>query len=168
VNGTFNNSIITEFTSPGSGPASPLSMVWGRCPYLAAPSASPSPAVGGGGSNTKQDITISFSVAAPFIIIMMLICCCSPVVFVCVWRRRRRYYTGPRGRRGSSAETGVEMTDLEGAAAASAFTYREIDFADLTLGRELGHGAFGRVYRGEYRYVSCVLCRVCRVVCAAR
>ncbi len=38
-------------------------------------------------------------------------------------------------------------------------TRREIDGKDLRLGKLLGEGAFGKVYKGEYRYVGLRLVR---------
>ena len=38
-------------------------------------------------------------------------------------------------------------------------THREIDGKDLRLGKLLGEGAFGKVYKGEYRYVGLKLVR---------
>jgi serine/threonine protein kinase len=142
-NGTFNTATVTQLAPYDL--SSPLALLWARCPYVGVPSPSPSPASGGGGSDAKEQITISFSTIGPVMIVILLIICYTPVVWWLVWRRRRRYYAdGGSNGEGSEESSDVEMNDVK-------YSYREVDYADLTLGRELGHGAFGRVYRGEYR-----------------
>lgn len=136
-NGVFTNATVQEF--PVDDLTSPLSMLWARCPYRASPSPSPSPQ---SDSDLQRDLTISFAVSGPFIIVLLLLCC-TPIVWFLIWGRRRRWYKG-----GNGNSSDVEMNSVP---ESQEFSYREIDFRDLKLGRELGHGAFGRVYRGEYR-----------------
>jgi hypothetical protein len=139
----FNSTTIARFGQ--SVLDSPLSLVWAPCPYVAAsPSPSPS-ATTIGGAASSSSLGVALSVSLVIIFIILVACCCVALVWLLV-RGRRRYYVGSEGN-GEGQSSDMEMNDIT-------YTFREVNFDDLKLGRELGRGAFGRVYRGEYRYVS--------------
>jgi hypothetical protein len=127
----------------------PTALAIGRCPYIAP---SPSPSVTPSASPSVIPLSdsadlIPLTVVLPTVVGSVMACCACGVVvaamLIVIARRRRRWFESDAGR--AVGEGDVEML------AASKFTYREIDSRELKLGRLLGQGAFGKVYKGEYR-----------------
>ncbi len=61
-------------------------------------------------------------------------------------RKGRRYY-----------DTDAVLSDMEDMAASNKtmqFTFQEVNYKDLKMGRMLGVGSSGRVFKAEYRYVQ--------------
>jgi len=123
----------------------PQALATGACPYIApSPSVSPSPVpLSASGSFSAMSVAIAApaaaGAAASFVVFGLFGAC-----GFAFYRRRRKWYEGEKADE-EAAEDGTEMTSQH-------FTYREIDPSDIKMGRILGKGAFGKVYKGEFRY----------------
>ncbi|ELR22090.1 protein kinase domain containing protein [Acanthamoeba castellanii str. Neff] len=115
---------------------SPTDLAFGPCPQ---PPPDPTEPDAGTDSSNTVAIAVSVSVGSALLILLALalvLCLCCLAT-----RRRRKYFDSGLD---ADPESGVEMTEVK-------FTFREIDGKDLRLGKLLGEGAFGKVYKGEYR-----------------
>jgi hypothetical protein len=124
----------------------------GVCPYVA-PTLVPAPEALT--SSTTLAITVSVIVCSLLFVIVTL-CVIGWLVYAKFVWKRRRYFDGEAEREMGTAAAALEMDRMNNSS--TPFSYREVDWDELTLGRLLGQGAFGKVYKGEYR---CVLPQNC-------
>ncbi|KAL6069929.1 Tyrosine-protein kinase receptor [Balamuthia mandrillaris] len=107
----------------------PLYMAWGPCPVF--PST-------GTDKETLLAITVPVSVTFSIILCFLVLGIGGCIFRFCCWNRQKEW---------EGEDEGMEM----GRRGKTRFTYTEIDPEDIRLDRLLGQGAFGKVYKGEWR-----------------
>jgi hypothetical protein len=139
---------LTAYNRSTFVPEGPLhlavDLALGLCPYVGpSPSPQPQPSTSG---VAVEAIVLPVVLGSLLFIVVVLVIVGSVVYLKFIWKPRRYFDEGVGGLSKSGAEEGdIEME--------SAFSYREVDWGDLKLGKLLGQGAFGKVYKGEYRCV---------------
>ncbi len=112
--------------------------LWYTCPYTSATPVPPDIS-----SQNNSDGLQELLVAILLPTIVSGVCLLACLIVGATWyttNRRRKYYNEEKQLQQQRKSAGEKHADDN-------YEYREIDFADLTVGRELGRGAFGRVYK---------------------
>lgn len=120
------------------GVANPVDFALGQCPKAAA---SPTPQAPSSSSGVNVvSIVVPVVLGSVLLLLVALL-----IVAGLIWmyaKRHRKYFDSADLI--EDAEAGTPMKE-------SKFTFREIDGKDLRVGKLLAEGAFGKVYKGEYR-----------------
>lgn len=137
-----NNGTLVEYNRSVLVPVGTLDlaadMALGLCPY-AKPSPSPSSS-----SGSLSTVAIVLPVVLGSILLILILAIITVLLYLKFYVKRRRYFDGNK----NSAEDFRKDVEMD---SAPNYTYREVDWGDLKLGKLLGRGAFGQVYKGQYR-----------------